>query len=113
MMNAETGKYMEVRQHIHQSITDILFTRYGSRVQREQYGSIIPELIDSPLSAEALAMMIASGVYMALATYEPRIELNHVNVGFNTSDNPGLSISIDYKIGGTVDQFILKVRPWN
>ena len=43
MMNAKTGRSMDLIAHVRQSIADILFTRIGSRVQREPYGSIIPE----------------------------------------------------------------------
>ena len=39
MMSKVSGRYMPLSDHIRQSIADILFTRIGSRVQREEYGS--------------------------------------------------------------------------
>lgn len=98
MMNAQTGRSMDLITHVRQSIADILFTRIGSRVQREPYGSIIPELIDSPMRGEVLAMIITAGVYMALATYEPRI--NVTNVSVNAVANARLNLTIEYEING-------------
>ena len=99
-MNAKTGRSMDLIAHVRQSIADILFTRIGSRVQREPYGSIIPELIDSPMRGEVLAMIITSGVYMALATYEPRINVTNVSVNLNAVANAHLNLTIEYEING-------------
>ena len=100
MMNAQTGRSMDLFAHVRQSIADILFTRIGSRVQREPYGSIIPELIDSPMRGEVLAMIITSGVYMALATYEPRINVTNVSVDLNAVASARLNLAIEYEING-------------
>lgn len=100
MMNANTGRSMDLIGHVHQSIADILFTRIGSRIQREPYGSIIPELIDSPMRGEVLAMIITSGVYMALATYEPRINVTNVIVDLKEVVNARLNLAIEYEING-------------
>ena len=99
MMNAVTGRAMQERDHIRQSIADILFTRFGTRIQRELYGSIIPELIDSPITGEVLALTIASGVFMALATYEPRIHVTNVVVDLSGIASASLSINISYEVG--------------
>ena len=100
MINANTGRMMTTQEHIRQSIGDILFTRIGSRVQREPYGSIIPELIDSPLQGQVLAMLIANGVYMALATYEPRITVTNVSIDLNGIENGRARLLIEYKYQG-------------
>lgn len=100
MMNAQTGRRMDLIAHVRQSIADILFTRIGSRVQREQYGSIIPELIDTPMRGEVLAMIVTSGVYMALATFEPRINLTNVSVDLATAAHARLNLVIEYEING-------------
>ena len=99
-MNANTGRMMTTQEHIRQSIGDILYTRIGARVQREPYGSIIPELIDSPMRGEVLAMIITSGVYMALATYEPRINVTNVSVDMNAVASARLNLAIEYEING-------------
>ena len=59
MMSAQTGRLLPLSDHVRQSIANILFTRIGSRVQREEYGSLIPELIDQPLN-EATQLRVAA-----------------------------------------------------
>ncbi len=100
MMNANTGRMMTTKEHICQSIGDILYTPIGSRVQREPYGSIIPELIDSPLRGEVLAMLIASGVYMALATCEPRIVVTNVSIDLSGIIHASARLLIEYRYQG-------------
>ena len=46
-MNRYTGETLKNESdHIKQSIADILLTPVGSRIQRREYGSLIPMLID-------------------------------------------------------------------
>ena len=45
-MHATTGRSLTGLGHLRQSVTDILTTPMGSRVQRRRYGSEVPELID-------------------------------------------------------------------
>jgi len=40
MTNAETGQGMPLKEHIAQSIKNILFTRIGSRIMREDGGAV-------------------------------------------------------------------------
>ena len=50
-MNRFTGeKITNETAHIKQSIADILLTPIGSRIQRRDYGSRMPELIDRPMN---------------------------------------------------------------
>ena len=63
MMSKVSGRYMPLSDHIRQSIADILFTRIGSRVQREEYGSLLPELIDQPLN-EATRLRVAAATLL-------------------------------------------------
>ena len=72
-MNRFTGgKITSETEHIKQSIADILLTPIGSRLQRRDYGSRIPELIDRPMNPILLLQLAASAV-MALNKWEPRI----------------------------------------
>lgn len=48
MTDAENGRGQDTPAHIAQSIRNILFTRIGTRLMREEYGSFIPDLIDMP-----------------------------------------------------------------
>jgi phage baseplate assembly protein W len=71
-----TGKALDGKAHLRQSITDILNTRIGTRVMRRDYGSDLPNLIDNPINDE-----FAVDLYVALAEaldkWEPRLKSLH------------------------------------
>lgn len=74
-MNRFTGeKITSETEHIKQSIADILLTPIGSRLQRRDYGSRIPELIDRPIN-HALLIQLAASAVMALHKWEPRVQI--------------------------------------
>lgn len=75
-MNRFTGeKIISETEHIKQSIADILLTPVGSRLQRRDYGSRIPELIDRPMN-HALLLQLAASAVMALHKWEPRVTIS-------------------------------------
>lgn len=78
MMNATTGKAMSRREHICQSIADILLTPIGSRVMRREYGSELMSLIDQPLH-DATLMRCRAACVDALLRWENRIKVKAVN----------------------------------
>ena len=106
MMSKVSGRYMPLSDHIRQSIADILFTRIGSRVQREEYGSLLPDLIDQPFN-EANQLRICASVYMALAAWEPRVTVSNVTVANQTDGNTGAAITIEADVNGNAETFIL------
>ena len=65
--------------HLAQSVRDILTTPVGSRVMRRDYGSRIPELIDQPLTG-ALRLQVFAEVVEALARWEPRIQVERLEL---------------------------------
>lgn len=74
-MNRLTGETItDETAHIKQSVGDILTTQIGTRIQRRDYGSNIPKLIDRPIN-HALMLQIASCAVMALAKWEPRLKI--------------------------------------
>lgn len=82
-MNKIDGTTLKNEQaHIRQSVADILQTPIGSRIQRRDYGSILPMLIDRPIS-HALALQIAAASIVALQKWEPRIEISGFKVRFS------------------------------
>lgn len=105
MMSMIDGTKLNVSEHIRQSINNILWTRYGTRVQREEYGSLLPELLDSPAD-ETTQLRVAASVFMALATWEPRITVNKVHINLNHS-KAGFDISVYAEVNGQVEKFIL------
>lgn len=87
MMNRTTGRRMSVREHIQQSITDILSTPMGSRVMRRTYGSLVPDLIDQPDNL-LTQTRVFSAVASALMKWEPRVSVQKMNIT-RDADTPG------------------------
>lgn len=78
-MNRTTGHTLSGVDHLRQSIVDILTTPIGSRVMRRDYGSRLYDLVDAPVN-RALLVEIYSAVAESLLRWEPRFELNRVQV---------------------------------
>lgn len=78
-MNRLSGAAMDGLDHIRQSVGDILGTPIGTRVGRRDYGSLLPDLIDQPMTpANMLRLYAATAV--AIARHEPRLRLKRVGV---------------------------------
>lgn len=74
-MNRYTGETLKKESdHIKQSIADILLTPVGSRIQRREYGSLIPMLIDRPIS-HTLLLQLAACAVTAINRWEPRVQI--------------------------------------
>ena len=107
MMNERNGRHISLIDHVHQSIRNILFTRIGTRVEREEYGSLLPELLDMPLNDITLLRCNAA-VVLALAKWEPRLVITAAETRAVPADS-GLSveISITGRLGGQIENFIV------
>ncbi|MEF9955623.1 MAG: GPW/gp25 family protein [Acinetobacter sp.] len=73
---SDTAPYF---QHLRQSIHDILTTLVGTRICRRNYGSLVMDLIDQPCN-EATKVRLFSATATALIEFEPRVQLNQVNI---------------------------------
>lgn len=78
-VDASTGKRLAGTAHLAQSIGDIVMTPIGSRVMREDYGSLLPELIDQPFNGTTKLRMCGA-IAAALQKWEPRIRLTRVGL---------------------------------
>lgn len=78
-MHTKSGRQISDLDHLHQSVSDILFTPIGSRVMRREYGSLLLELIDHPQNA-AMRLKLVSAAVMALMRWEPRLKLSQLQV---------------------------------
>jgi len=76
-MNRQTGKPLTGLEHLRQSLIDILTTRVGLRVMLRDYGSDLPNLIDSPTN-QFFAVDLYMSIAMAVAAWEPRLKLEQV-----------------------------------
>lgn len=92
-MARTTGATLDGLEHIKQSVLDILSTPVGTRAGRREYGSLLPELIDQPMTpANILRLYAASAV--AISRNEDRIQLRRVSLA--AGDRPGsATITID------------------
>lgn len=101
-IDARTGRPLVGWDHVVQSIDKIITTEIGSRVQRRDFGSLIPRLQDKPQNEETII-----SVYLSLAEAleprlvrgiqygEPRFALGRVGV---KADVPG---RVTFEVEGT------------
>lgn len=94
-MNKVDGSALTDLEHIKQSVTDILTTPIGSRIERHEYGSLVPELIDQPTNGY-MRMLIQAACVMAIARWEPRLSLTSLTFNVGTAENAGKAI-IDFE----------------
>ena len=94
-MNAISGHTLNGVAHIRQSISDILLTPIGSRVMRRDYGSLVLDLIDHPVNGITVLQLYAS-IAMALAQWEPRIELTSIAQTTDINYPGQLTITLDF-----------------
>lgn len=76
-----TGQLTDTDQ-LWNSVRDVLTTPLASRVMRRDYGSLLPDLLDSPQN-EATRLQCMSAAVIALAMWEPRIALNGINISYS------------------------------
>jgi|SRR5580765_933471 len=78
-MNAASGRAISGVDHLRQSMADILNTPIGSRVMRRTYGSMIPDLIDQPLTGPNILRIYAATAF-ALMNWEPRVRISGMSL---------------------------------
>ncbi|MCW1412209.1 GPW/gp25 family protein [Rhizobium sp. 1AS11] len=105
-----TGKELDGKAHLRQSITDILNTRIGTRVMRRDYGSELPNLIDNPINDE-----FAVDLYVALAEaldkWEPRLKLREASMTVQGDGVIEFALTGDYLPDGktiTLDGIVVR-----
>lgn len=99
-----TGGIALVRgeREIAEAIRLILGTSPGERPMRPEFGCAISEFVFAPADA-ATAGLIAYEVRIALERWEPRIDLDDVQVDFADAANGVLLINIRYSLRGSND----------
>jgi len=96
-LSSKTGKALTDDEHISASMDNILTTPKGSRIARREYGSDLPEMIDKPLNGKTRMQCMAASV-IALARWEPRVEISRIQMQLGTGDQAG---SLAIEISGT------------
>lgn len=108
MTDDKTGRSIGLRAHIAQSIKNILFTRIGTRVMREDYGSLLPELIDMPMTPAVIAVS-HQAIVTALATWEPRIKISQIQFDVQAAAEGRLKVAIHTALEDGTEQ-IFKIE---
>ncbi|KOR00964.1 GPW/gp25 family protein [Pluralibacter gergoviae] len=83
-MNASGTGTLTDEDHVWQSVGDILLTPVGTRLMRRNYGSMCPDLIDSPQN-DVTRLQLMSAAVIALSAWEPRIALEAINITYSQS----------------------------
>ena len=92
-MHHTTGRALDGMDHLRQSITDILTTPVGTRIERRSYGSLLPALIDHPDNATTRVRIYAA-VATALMRWEPRLRITRVHLA--SGSQPGqIELTLD------------------
>ena len=111
MMSRYNESVLTEIEHIKQSLEDIATTPIGSRLMRRDYGTLLANLIDQPIS-EVLYLKIYSTLYTAYVRWEDRIDISEMNVadinngqlildivGFLKTNGNEINMSIPVQLG--------------
>lgn len=98
-MDKHTGQAISGLAHLKQSIQDILTTPKGSRIMRRDYGSDLFSLVDTPYS-QVFVGEVTMAVSEALHTWEPRFELQSVEVNNLGNGQVSLDVTGIYLVDG-------------
>lgn len=93
-------------ESIRQAVWIILATARGERQMRPDFGCGIHDLVFATNSAETAGRM-ATDVREALVRWEPRIDLENVDVASDPADPSRLLIQIEYRVRSTNNRFNL------
>lgn len=100
-MDRQTGQPLSGRDHLRQSIADILTTPLGSRRMRPEYGSKLRRFVDLPTNA-GWKSAVQAEVARALGAWEPRLKLERVRVMSVLNGKITLVVSGEY-LGSAVE----------
>jgi phage baseplate assembly protein W len=85
------------------SIRVVLLTAPGERVMRPLFGCRIWELLFEPINANTLGLM-ADAVQEAIGRWEPRVELEDVDLEPDSSQPGRVLINLVYRVRATNDR---------
>jgi len=103
-VNPQGGIALASGEHdVEQAIRIILSTAPGERVMRPEFGCRIHELIFAPQDA-ATESLVVYYVEEALAQWEPRIDVQEVDVSADPGRDGALLVEIKYRVKDTHDE---------
>jgi phage baseplate assembly protein W len=108
-MDSETGRFLSELDHIRLSVRKIVTTPIGTRIERRDYGSLIPELIDAPIN-DRIRLLVMAATATAVIKWEPRIRPAKVTLAV---DGPSMIVELtaSIKSGPSAGQQIIMLIP--
>jgi phage baseplate assembly protein W len=89
---------------IQSSLEILLSTRQGERVMRQDYGCNLDELVFEPLTT-TFKTYIKDLISTAILYYEPRIDVNKIDLDSTGELEGRILITIDYTVRSTNSRF--------
>ena len=87
-------------EDIRQAIRIIIFTNRGERLMRPDFGAGLNEFIFASVNTTTMAL-VETRVREALITWEPRIDVQDVNVTADASERNKLLVDLTYRVRAT------------
>lgn len=84
-LNAATGGTISGWEHVVQSLQDIFYTRFGTRIMREWYGSFVPNILGRLITTQEVMPFLVA-VTSAIEQWEPRYRVTQIQVVKVTRD---------------------------
>lgn len=78
-LNAATGGTIAGWEHVVQSLQDVFYTRFGSRIMREWYGSFVPNILGRIITTQEV-MPFFVAVTSSIEQWEPRYRVTQIQV---------------------------------
>ena len=84
-LNAATGGTITGWDHVVQSLQDIFYTQFGTRIMREWYGSFVPNILGRLITPQEVTPFFVA-VTSAIEQWEPRYRITQIQVVKVTRD---------------------------
>lgn len=93
-MDPATGRAITGLDHIRACCQRILTTPIGSCIERRDFGSLLPDLVDAPLNDTTRLQAVAASA-AAILKWEPRLALTSLEITQEAADPSKLWIDME------------------
>lgn len=107
-MDPDTGLTLTGLDHIRMSIRKILTTPVGSCVERREFGSLLPDMVDQPLNDVGILQAVAASA-QAITKWETRIALKTLKLNQDADAPTTLTIEMDAAVVDSGDTVSLQI----
>jgi len=97
-----TGALISGVAHVRQSLSRIVLTRLGTKVQRRNFGANILPLVSAP-GNDATRVKTIAILAKAILTFEPRVKLSHILFNIDFDGRGVIEINCSYN-GQAINQ---------